>query len=82
MFTSQEGKKVPQVAFHTRQGDQWVDVTTDELFNNKTVIVFSLPGAFTRLVLPAICRVITNWPVCLNSTVLIAFCVCRSMILS
>ena len=47
MFTSQEGKKVPQVTFHTRQGDQWIDVTTDELFNNKTVIVFSLPGAFT-----------------------------------
>lgn len=47
MFTSQEGKKVPQVTFHTRQGDQWIDVTTDDLFKNKTVIVFSLPGAFT-----------------------------------
>ena len=47
MFASQEGKKIPQVTFHTRQGDQWVDVTTDDLFSNKTVIVFSLPGAFT-----------------------------------
>jgi glutaredoxin-like protein len=47
MFTSQEGKKVPQVTFHTRQGDQWIDVTTDDLFKDKTVIVFSLPGAFT-----------------------------------
>ncbi|WP_268630752.1 redoxin family protein, partial [Escherichia coli] len=28
-------------------GDQWIDVTTDDLFKNKTVIVFSLPGAFT-----------------------------------
>ncbi|MGR5242936.1 glutathione peroxidase, partial [Photobacterium damselae] len=27
--------------------DQWVDVTTNDLFANKTVIVFSLPGAFT-----------------------------------
>ncbi len=44
---NQEGKNVPQVTFHTRQGDKWVDVTTDELFKNKTVIVFSLPGAFT-----------------------------------
>lgn len=44
---NQEGKNVPQVTFHTRQGDQWVDVTTDDLFKNKTVIVFSLPGAFT-----------------------------------
>lgn len=47
MFTSQEGKKVPQVTFHTRQGDQWIDVTTNDLFKDKTVIVFSLPGAFT-----------------------------------
>lgn len=41
------GQKVPSVIFHTRQGDAWVDVSTDELFNGKTVIVFSLPGAFT-----------------------------------
>ncbi|MBY5944512.1 glutathione peroxidase [Photobacterium rosenbergii] len=47
MFESKEGQAVPQVTFHTRQGDQWVDVTTNELFANKTVIVFSLPGAFT-----------------------------------
>lgn len=47
MFTAHEGQAVPQVTFHTRQGDQWVNVTTDELFKNKTVIVFSLPGAFT-----------------------------------
>ena len=47
MFTAREGQAVPQVTFHTRQGDQWVNVTTDELFKNKTVIVFSLPGAFT-----------------------------------
>jgi len=47
MFATQEGKPVPQVVFHTRQGDRWVDVTTDELFKDKTVIVFSLPGAFT-----------------------------------
>jgi len=47
MFQSHEGKKVPNVTFRTRQGDQWVDVTTDELFADKTVVVFSLPGAFT-----------------------------------
>lgn len=41
------GQRVPNVTFKTRQNDAWVDVTTDELFNNKTVIVFSLPGAFT-----------------------------------
>lgn len=47
MFASKEGQTIPQVTFPTRQGDAWVNVTTDELFKNKTVIVFSLPGAFT-----------------------------------
>ena len=47
MFQSHEGKKVPHVTFRTRQGDQWADITTEQLFAGKTVIVFSLPGAFT-----------------------------------
>ncbi len=47
MLSNREGQKVPQVTFHTRQNDQWVDITTDELFAGKTVVVFSLPGAFT-----------------------------------
>ena len=41
------GTQVPAVVFHTRQGDAWVDVSTDDLFKGKTVAVFSLPGAFT-----------------------------------
>lgn len=47
MLENREGKNIPQVTFHTRQNNDWVDVTTDELFKGKTVIVFSLPGAFT-----------------------------------
>jgi glutathione-dependent peroxiredoxin len=47
MLNNKVGQSVPQVTFPTRQGDQWVNVTTDELFKNKTVVVFSLPGAFT-----------------------------------
>lgn len=47
MFASKEGQTVPQVTFPTRQGDAWVNVTSDDLFKDKTVIVFSLPGAFT-----------------------------------
>lgn len=42
-----EGSKVPSVTFPLRIGDEWVKRTTDEIFANKTVIVFSLPGAFT-----------------------------------
>lgn len=47
MLPNKEGQKVPNVTFHTRKDSQWVDVTTDELFKGKTVVVFSLPGAFT-----------------------------------
>jgi glutaredoxin-like protein len=47
MFENREGNKVPQVTFHTRQDHEWVDVTTDDIFKGKTVVVFSLPGAFT-----------------------------------
>jgi len=45
--TTRQGQPVPQVTFRVRQNDAWQDVTTDDLFNNKTVVVFSLPGAFT-----------------------------------
>jgi glutaredoxin-like protein len=47
MFPNREGQAVPQVTFHTRQGNEWVDVTTEELFSGRNVIVFALPGAFT-----------------------------------
>ena len=47
MLTSREGERVPQVIFRTRTDNQWVDITTDDLFAGKTVVVFSLPGAFT-----------------------------------
>jgi glutaredoxin-like protein len=47
MPQSQEGKKVPHVTFRTRVDNDWKDVTTDEIFKGKTVVVFSLPGAFT-----------------------------------
>ena len=51
---------VPSVSFRVRVPDEnaesnnceivpstWADLTTDEIFNNKKVIVFSLQGAFT-----------------------------------
>ncbi len=47
MLEDRTGKRVPQVVFHTRQGTEWVDVTTDQVFAGKTVVVFSLPGAYT-----------------------------------
>jgi glutaredoxin-like protein len=47
MFKNREGRQVPQVTFRTRRDHEWVDVTTDDVFKGKTVIVFALPGAFT-----------------------------------
>ena len=46
-LTSIEGQSVPQVVFRTRDNNQWRDVGTDDLFKGKTVVVFSLPGAYT-----------------------------------
>jgi thioredoxin-dependent peroxiredoxin len=49
-------EKVPHVVFKTRVRDEsvggpnpfrWQDVTTEEVFNGKRVVIFSLPGAFT-----------------------------------
>ncbi|MGQ5523955.1 glutathione peroxidase [Chitinimonas sp. PSY-7] len=47
MLKNHEGQAVPKVTFRIRQNNEWTSVTTDELFKNKTVAVFSLPGAFT-----------------------------------
>ena len=47
MFKNLEGQRVPNVTFRTRTGHEWIDVSTDEVFAGKSVIVFSLPGAFT-----------------------------------
>jgi len=47
MMQNREGSRVPEVTFRTREGGQWKDVTTADLFAGRKVIVFSLPGAFT-----------------------------------
>jgi len=47
MTTGQEGKRVPQVTFRTRMGGEWCNLSTDDVFKGKNVVVFSLPGAFT-----------------------------------
>lgn len=47
MLNSHEGQRVPNIAFPIRRNNEWIQVTTDDLFKDKTVVVFSLPGAFT-----------------------------------
>ena len=50
---------IPEVTFKTREGGnevlggvcaiggEWKNITTNELFKNKKIVLFSLPGAFT-----------------------------------
>jgi glutathione-dependent peroxiredoxin len=47
MLPNREGQRVPDVTFPVRQDNQWVNITSDELFQGKTVVLFALPGAFT-----------------------------------
>jgi len=47
MIPIRAGEKVPQVTFRTRAAGDWKSVTTDDVFKGRTVVVFSLPGAFT-----------------------------------
>lgn len=47
MLPNSEGKRVPAVTFRTRQQGQLKDVTTDQVFKGRTVVLFALPGAYT-----------------------------------
>jgi len=47
MLPNREGKRVPDVELPVRNVDHWETWSTADLFAGKTVVVFSLPGAFT-----------------------------------
>ncbi len=44
---NREGLRIPDVSFAIRNNEQWQKLTSEDIFKGKTVIVFSLPGAFT-----------------------------------
>lgn len=41
------GDRVPQVTFRLRDANGWVERTSADVFNGRTVVAFALPGAFT-----------------------------------
>ncbi len=47
MFKNLEGKRIPDVKFKTRRDHEWVELSSDDVFAGKSVVLFSLPGAFT-----------------------------------
>ncbi len=47
MLSNRERQRVPKATFKTRRNHEWVNVSTEEIFEGRTVIAFSLPGAFT-----------------------------------
>lgn len=46
-MTIQVGDKIPSATLKVKTDDGIQDVTTEELFGGKTVVIFALPGAFT-----------------------------------
>lgn len=44
---NKEGFVIPEMTFPMRVNGEWEKLTTKEIFANKKVVVFSLPGAFT-----------------------------------
>lgn len=47
MTSNKEQQRVPDVTFRIRRDHEWVERKSADIFNGRTVIVFSLPGAFT-----------------------------------
>ncbi len=47
MLKSIQGQAVPKAVFKTREDHVWVERSSEDIFASKSVIVFSLPGAFT-----------------------------------
>ena len=39
--------QVPNITFKVRENNEWIETNTHEMFRDKRVILFSLPGAFT-----------------------------------
>jgi len=47
LLENREGQRVPNVVFKTRKNNEFVDVSSADIFTGKTIVLFSLPGAYT-----------------------------------
>ena len=46
-LSNKENQTIPSVTWAIREDHQWKNINSDDIFKNKTVVIFSLPGAFT-----------------------------------
>ena len=46
-MTIQVGDKIPSLTLHHKVGDSVEEISTDEIFEGKKVVLFALPGAYT-----------------------------------
>ena len=60
MLKNRESQRVPNVTFPARVGNDWQKLTTDDLFKNKTVVVFCCPVRLRPLARPPTCHTTTN----------------------
>ena len=47
MLENRKGQTIPDLLLRQRRDGRWVEIQTAELFKDRKVILFSLPGAFT-----------------------------------
>ena len=78
MFENKEGQKVPSVTFRVRENDEWKNITSDDLFKGKNVILLLFPEHSPPRVRPRTCRAITSSPGHLKSRVSTTSSACRS----
>ncbi|MCZ6668362.1 MAG: peroxiredoxin [Gammaproteobacteria bacterium] len=46
-MTIQPGEKIPSLVLHHKTADGVEEISTEEIFNGKKIVLFALPGAFT-----------------------------------
>jgi len=47
MLNDQTGKNIPNIFFKIREDNKWITINSNQIFQNKKIVLFSLPGAFT-----------------------------------
>ncbi len=61
-MTIKIGDSIPAMKIMQGTADGPKEVDTTEFFKGRTVVLFGVPGAFTRPAPPSICRALWNMP--------------------